>query len=59
MLLNVNDKKEIETYKNLFNEFVKNGGKVSPMNTESCRRYIENKLNKEVCPEDILWLIYH
>lgn len=58
-LLNVNDKEEIEKYKSVFNEFIKNGGKVSPMNTESCRAYMQSKINKEVCMEDVLWIFYH
>lgn len=40
-------------------EYVINGGVVSPMNTESCRRYLQQRLGDEVEPEDVLWLFYH
>lgn len=36
-----------------------NGGVVSPMNTESCRRYLQQRLGDEVEPEDVLWLFHH
>lgn len=49
----------MEMLKLYFSEYVKNGGIVSPMNTESCRRYIQEKINREVTPEDVLWLFYH
>ncbi len=43
----------------LFKEFKNNGGVVSPMNTESCRRYLQEKANCKVEPEDVLWCFYH
>lgn len=43
----------------LFKEYKNNGGVVSPMNTESCRRYLQEKSGRKVEPEDVLWLIYH
>lgn len=33
--------------------------KVSPMNTEPCRKYLENILNKPVTSEDVLWCFYN
>ena len=33
--------------------------KVSPMNTESCRRYLEDVTNQEVSSEDVLWCFYN
>lgn len=43
----------------LYKDYVKNGGVISPMNTESCRRYLQEKSNSKVEPEDVLWLFYH
>lgn len=43
----------------LFKKFKDNGGVVSPMNTESCRRYLEERSNRSVEPEDVLWVFYH
>ncbi len=48
-----------EYWKPVYLEYVKSGGVISPMNTESCRRYIQEKLNTKVEPEDVLWLFYH
>lgn len=33
--------------------------KVSPMNTEPCRRYLEDALNQKVSNEDVLWCFYN
>ena len=33
--------------------------KVTPFNTEPCRKYLENILNKRITNEDILWCYYH
>lgn len=43
----------------IFKEYKENGGIVSPMNTESCRKYLQEKIKLKVEPEDVLWLIYH
>ena len=43
----------------LFKKYKNNGGMVSPMNTESCRRYLQEKANCKVESEDVLWLIYN
>lgn len=43
----------------LFKEYKNNGGIVSPMNTESYRRYLQKKVGCKIEPEDVLWLIYH
>ena len=43
----------------MFKEYKDNGGVVSPMNTESCRKYLQEKTGREIEPEDVLWLIYH
>lgn len=48
-----------EDWKLLYIEYIKNGGVISPMNTESCRKYLQEKLNIKVEPEDVLWLFYH
>lgn len=48
-----------ENWKFIYIEYVGNGGVVSPMNIESCRRYLQDKLNTKVEPEDVLWLFYH
>ena len=33
--------------------------KVSPMNTEPCRRYLEDATNQKVSSEDVLWCFYN
>lgn len=33
--------------------------KVSPMNTEPCRKYLEDIINQPVSSEDVLWCFYH
>lgn len=33
--------------------------KVSPMNTEPCRKYLEDVTNQEVSSEDVLWCFYN
>ena len=33
--------------------------KVSPMNTEPCRRYLEDATNQKVSNEDVLWCFYN
>lgn len=43
----------------LFKEFKNNGGVLSPMNTESCRRFLQEKANCKVEPEDVLRCFYH
>lgn len=43
----------------LFKEYKNNGGIVSPINTESCRRYLQEMIGYKIEPEDVLWLIYH
>lgn len=43
----------------LYNEYKNNGGIITPMNTESCRRYLQDKSGNKVEPEDVLWLFYH
>lgn len=48
-----------EEWKSVFIEYVKNGGAISPMNTEPCRKYLQEKLNTKIESEDILWLFYH
>lgn len=48
-----------ETIISLYRDYINDGGTISPMNTESCRKYLQEKLGKEVFPEDVLWLIYH
>lgn len=41
-------------------EFKKNKGhRISPMNTEPYRKYIQEKLGRTVQSEDILFLFYH
>lgn len=42
----------------LYKEYVFNGGVVSPMNTESCRKYLEEKTGEIIQPEDVLWCFY-
>lgn len=51
-----NNKEEVEKYMEAFKSFK---GKVSPMNTESCRKHMEKILNKDIDPTDVLWCIYH
>ena len=48
-----------ENWKIVYTEYVESGGIVSPMNTESCRKYLENKLKTKVNSVDVLWLYYH
>ena len=33
--------------------------KVSPMNTEPCRRWLEDTINQPVTSEDVLWCFYN
>lgn len=42
-----------------YKEYINNGGMLSPFNTESCRKYLEDKLKERVESEDVLWLFYH
>lgn len=42
-----------------YKEYKNNGGIITPMNTESCRKYLEDKSGNKVEPEDVLWLFYH
>lgn len=48
-----------EKYIPLYKEYVENGGVISPMNTEPCRRYLKEKTGEKVESEDVLWLYYH
>lgn len=48
-----------EKLKPIYKEYKNNGGIISPMNTESCRRYLQEKSGRIVEPEDVLWLFYH
>ena len=48
-----------EYWKVAYLDNVRNGGVISPMNTEPCRIYLQNSLNEKVEPEDVLWLFYH
>lgn len=41
-----------------YKEYVENGGVITPMNTESCRKYLQDKVGNRVEPEDVLWLFY-
>lgn len=50
--------KDRNRLKSLYNEYVENGGVISPMNTETCRRYLQNMINVDVQPEDVLRLFY-
>lgn len=43
----------------MYMDYVNNGGIISPMNTEPCRRYLQEKLGETVEHEDVLWLFYH
>lgn len=43
----------------MYINYINNGGVISPMNTEPCRRYLQEKLGENVNPEDVLWLFYH
>ena len=43
----------------IYKEYVKNNGIISPMNTETCRKYLQEKSGEDVSPEDVLWLFYH
>ena len=45
--------------KPIYEEYKNNGGVISPMNTESCRRYLQEKSGRIVEPVDVLWLFYH
>lgn len=48
-----------ENWKPAYLEYIKNGGIISPMNTETCRKYLQEKVSENVKPEDVLWLFYH
>lgn len=43
----------------LYKEYKNNGGTITPMNTESCRRYLQNMIGDKVEPEDVIWLFYN
>lgn len=43
----------------LYRDYVNDGGMVSPMNTEPCRKYLQEKSGKYITSEDVLWLFYH
>lgn len=40
-------------------DYVNSGGVISPMNTEKCRKYLQEKAGVKVSHEDVLWLFYH
>lgn len=48
-----------ESYIPLYMDYIGSGGVISPMHTESCRRYLQEKTGIDVEPEDVLWLFYH
>lgn len=48
-----------EDMKQLFAEYIKSGHKVSPMNTEGCRKYLQGQTGVDVSNEDVLWLYYN
>ena len=52
----MNDRKKLIS---LYIEYTDNGGEITPMNTESCRRYLQEKTGEKIEPEDVLWLFYH
>ena len=43
----------------LYMDYVNNGGVISPMNTEKCRKYLQEKSGVKVSHEDVLLLFYH
>lgn len=43
----------------MYMDYVHNGGAITPMNTEPCRKYLQEKLGEYVSHEDVLWLFYH
>lgn len=45
--------------KPIFTEYRNRGGEVSPMNTEPCKKYLQEKISEIVTQEDVLWLFYH
>jgi hypothetical protein len=48
-----------EKLKPLFAAYITSGKEFSPMNTESCRKYLQEECGENVEPEDVLWLFYH
>lgn len=48
-----------QIYLKIFLDFKSNGGIITPMNTESARKFLQDKINKDIEPEDILYLFYH
>lgn len=48
-----------ENITQFYKEYINNGGKVSPFNTEPCRKYLEEKTRERISHEDVLWLFYH
>lgn len=55
----VNMQKDKEKLISLYREYVNCGGVISPMNTETCRKYLQEKMGRNVSPEEVLWLFYH
>lgn len=53
------DNETRESMMPLYRDYVNNGGKISPMNTEPCRKYLQEASEKTVTSEDVLWLFYH
>ena len=43
-----------EKLKPIYREYKNNGGIISPMNTETCRRYLQEKSGVTVETEDVL-----
>ena len=52
----MNDRENMNSF---YKEYINNGGIVSPMNTEPCRKYLQERLEYRVEHEDVLWLFYH
>lgn len=48
-----------ENWKSDYLKYIEDGGIVSPMNTETCRKYLQDRLKTKIEPEDVLWLFYH
>ena len=48
-----------ENMEKFYKEYINIGGKVSPFNTELCRKYLEEKAGEKITHEDVLWLFYH
>lgn len=51
--------REVNDLIEFYKEYIQAGRKVTSMNTESCRSYLQEKSGRMVEPEDVLWLFYH